>query len=152
MDDKQLQPLFPKQNLIYSQNGRGNNWALGFKRDYVEDHASDGFNLFEQTMEALRKEAERADFFLGSVIFHSLAGGTGSGLGSRIIEEFKDYFPNSYLMSACVWPSMSGDTPLQHYNSCFTLAHIQQNVDACLSFHNDQILKQLNLIKMMSNT
>ena len=75
-------------------------------------------------MEALRKEVERSDFFLGMVLVHSLAGGTGSGLGSRLVEEYRDTFGKSYLMSASIWPNSSGETPLQHYNTCFSLAHL----------------------------
>lgn len=41
--------------------------------------------LFEKAMEMLRIKAEGADYFKGTLLFHSLAGGTGSGLGSRLI-------------------------------------------------------------------
>ena len=68
--------------------------------------------LYERAMEALRKEVERSDFFLGMVLVHSLAGGTGSGLGSRLVEEYRDTFGKSYLMSASIWPNSSGETPL----------------------------------------
>lgn len=68
--------------------------------------------LHEKVMETLRKEVEQADFFLGMVMVHSLAGGTGSGLGSRLIESYRDYFGKSYLMSASIWPNSSGETPL----------------------------------------
>lgn len=63
-------------------------------------------------MESLRKEIERSDFFLGMVMFHSLAGGTGSGLGSRLLETYRDEYGKSYLVSASVWPNSSGETPL----------------------------------------
>lgn len=43
-------------------------------------------------MESLRKEVEKADFYLGSVLFHSLAGGTGSGFGSRLLEQYRDEY------------------------------------------------------------
>ena len=99
-------------------------------------------------MEALRKEAEQSDFFLGTVMTHSLAGGTGSGLGSRLLEEYRDSFSKAYLMTVSVWPSMCGDTPLQHYNTCLSLAHIQNNADVCLNFMNDTILKALNRINL----
>ena len=85
-------------------------------------------------MEQLRKEVERADFFLGMVMVHSLAGGTGSGLGSRLIESYRDNFGKAYLMTASIWPNMSGETPLQHYNTCFSLSHLQKNADAVLLF------------------
>ena len=126
-DDKILSVLFPPQNMIFSENGRGNNWALGFSKTYKESHISakvDEITLHEGAMEALRKEAEQADYFLGTVMTHSLAGGTGSGLGSRLLHEYRDYFGKAYLMTVSVWPSMTGETPLQHYNTCFSMAHI----------------------------
>lgn len=46
--------------------------------------------LHERVMESLRKEVERADFFLGMVMIHSLGGGTGSGMGSRLLETYRD--------------------------------------------------------------
>ena len=82
-------------------------------------------------MELLRKKAERADYYQGTLLFHSLAGGTGSGLGSRLIEAYRDYFGySSQLVSVSVWPSMAGETPLQQYNTCLSLATLQQNADA----------------------
>ena len=69
--------------------------------------------LYERVMELLRKKAERADYYQGTLLFHSLAGGTGSGLGSRLIEAYRDYFGHSsQLVSVSVWPSMAGETPL----------------------------------------
>jgi tubulin delta len=63
-------------------------------------------------MECLRKESEQADYYLGTVLVHSLAGGTGSGLGSRLLEEYKDVFNKAYLMTVSIWPNPSGETPL----------------------------------------
>lgn len=36
MDDKKINFLFEQKNLLYSQNGRGNNWALGYSNSYKE--------------------------------------------------------------------------------------------------------------------
>ena len=57
-------------------------------------------------IESLRKEVEQCDYFLGTVMTQSLAGGTGSGLGCRLIEEYRDQFGRkSNLMSLSIWPS-----------------------------------------------
>jgi len=37
-------------------------------------------SLMYHTLERVRKEVERLDMFSGTVVFHSLAGGTGSGI------------------------------------------------------------------------
>jgi tubulin gamma len=109
-DDKVLNPLFPPGNLIFSENGRGNNWALGYSKTYKESPSEK--TLCERALESLRKEAESADYFLGTVMTHSLAGGTGSGLGSRLLEEYKDTFGKAYLMTVSIWPNPAGETPL----------------------------------------
>lgn len=127
-EDKRINFVFDSKNILYTQNGRGNNWALGYSDTYKEAMEALGSSgdkpLYEKTMESLRREVERSDFFLGIVLVHSLAGGTGSGLGSRLVEEYRDTFGKSYLMSASIWPNSSGETPLQHYNTSFSLAHL----------------------------
>jgi len=30
--------MFNQANIVFSQNGRGNNWALGYSRTYQEMH------------------------------------------------------------------------------------------------------------------
>ncbi|CDW86702.1 cryptic tubulin [Stylonychia lemnae] len=147
-EDKKINFIFEAKQMHCSQNGRGNNWALGYSNTYKEAiealQSTNDKPLYERAMEALRREVERSDFFLGMVLVHSLAGGTGSGLGSRLVEEYRDTFGKSYLMSASIWPNSSGETPLQHYNTCFSLSHLQKNSDAVLLFQNEQILKVLH--------
>ncbi len=120
IDDKNINFVFDKPSqMFYTQSGRGNNWALGYSATYKENEDAIGFNqadtqtpLFERAIEALRKEAEHADFFLGTFLVHSLAGGTGSGLGSRLVEAYRDTFGKAYLATASIWPHSSGETPL----------------------------------------
>lgn len=42
----------------------------------------------------------------------SLGGGTGSGLGSRLVQEFKDIFNDGMLVNTVVFPSKSGENTL----------------------------------------
>jgi len=68
------------------------------------------------------------------------------------MEEYRDQYKKSYLMSVSIWPSMYGETPLQHYNSCFSIAHMQEHSDICLNFQNDCILKNLNKVNLVNET
>ena len=129
---------------MFNQGGRGNNWALGYSKDYKEINKKSGFGkatqlertvtspskstkqaftytpdddddklLHEGAMEMLRKQSERADHFRGTLLFHSLAGGTGSGLGSRLIEDYRDNFSSkAHLVTVSIWPATCGETPL----------------------------------------
>lgn len=73
---------------------------------------------------------------------HSLGGGTGSGLGSRVLEAVRDEYPKAIIIDAAVAPFSAGDTPLQHYNTVLALAHAQEHADAILFYDNDDILRR----------
>ncbi|KAJ3409809.1 hypothetical protein HDV05_004251 [Chytridiales sp. JEL 0842] len=92
----------------------------------------------------------------GVAVIHSVAGGTGAGLGSRIVEELRNEDPKGWLMNCAVMPFSSGETTLQHYNSLFTLAWMQKHSDLLLLFSNDTLLhtatRQLNLHTTKSTT
>lgn len=48
-------------------------------------------------MDLLRKEAESCDLLQGFQMIHSLGGGTGSGLGSLILNKLREEFPDRML-------------------------------------------------------
>ncbi|KAH0627678.1 hypothetical protein JD844_003774 [Phrynosoma platyrhinos] len=131
--------VFRESNLIVGKAGRGNNWAYG----YHGVHSGNEQNLFSQTMEALRKEVERKDCYCGTVIFHSLSGGTGAGLSSRLCETIREEYPLGRILSVSVVPHQSGESSLQHYNSLLCLSWLQRYADGVLLFHNDEVLKRV---------
>jgi len=69
---------------------------------------------------------ETVGFLSGTILVHSLTGGTGSGLGARLIETLRDAYPLAYNTAVSVSPHLSGDSPLQHYNSLLSLAALQR--------------------------
>ena len=75
---------FSRANAFVEDSGRGNNWALGYYGPRVGNH------IVDRAMDALRRQLEASDAYRGGMIFHSLCGGTGAGLGSRIMEEMRD--------------------------------------------------------------
>jgi len=60
----------------------------------------------------MRKEIEKVDYFIGLNLMYSLGGGTGSGLGSRLIEEFKDILSDVNIIVTAIFPNRSGETTL----------------------------------------
>ncbi|XP_065253861.1 tubulin delta chain-like [Emys orbicularis] len=129
---------FRENNLIVGKRGRGNNWAYG----YHGLHSATEKNLLERTMESLRKEVERRDCYCGTVLFHSLSGGTGAGLGSRLCEAIRDKYSLGQILSVTVAPHQAGESPLQHYNSLLCLSWLQRHVDGVLRFQNDAMLRR----------
>ena len=52
----------------------------------------------------------------GFLLCHLIAGGTGSGLGSYVLETINEHFPKKILQTYSVFPS-AGDVVVQPYNS-----------------------------------
>ena len=76
-----LSELFDQQQLLYDVSGAGNNWASGF---------SQGQKFYEEVFDIIDREADGSDSLEGFVLTHSIAGGTGSGMGSYILEKLSD--------------------------------------------------------------
>lgn len=66
--------LYNPENVYLSKDGggAGNNWASGF---------SQGETLQEEVFDIIDREADGSDSLEGFVLCHSIAGGTGSGMG-----------------------------------------------------------------------
>jgi tubulin gamma len=67
--------------LAKDGGGAGNNWASGF---------SQGQKFHEEVFDIIDREADGSDSLEGFVLTHSIAGGTGSGMGSYILEKLSD--------------------------------------------------------------
>lgn len=132
---------YNKNSLITGVKGCGSNWAVGYygNKDSHED------SLLSRTLNAIRKETERCSSFSGVIIIHSLAGGTGSGLGSLLHQMLRDEYPMNYILSCVVAPYDSGESPLQDYNISLCLSTVHDTTDGILLFKNDEILLKSKL-------
>ncbi|TPX44893.1 hypothetical protein SeLEV6574_g04211 [Synchytrium endobioticum] len=122
---------FPLHFIDNGTCGRGNNWAHGYFGDAAR---------LAGIVDMYRHVAETSHRYDGCMLLHSVAGGTGSGLGSRLAEEIRDMFPKGFLLSAAVIPFQSGETTLQSYNTLLTLGWLQRNVDTVALFSNDAVM------------
>lgn len=120
---------FHPNNIAYLHGGAGNNWALGY------DMTSGEF--LEVSIDCIRKELEHCDFSPSLVTLHSLAGGTGSGLGTRITEECSDIFPETTRLNIAISPYHFGEVVVQHYNALLTLSKTSQSSHGVLVFENE---------------
>jgi len=70
------------------------------------------------------------------MLLHSIAGGTGSGLGSYILERMNDRFPKKLIQTYSVFPDThpgGGDVVVHPYNSLLALRRLTQNADSVVS-------------------
>ncbi|XP_049848464.1 uncharacterized protein LOC126315267 [Schistocerca gregaria] len=123
--------LYNPENVFMpgSGGGAGNNWAYGYA--HAEKHYDDIFDLLD-------READNSDSLEGFVLCHSIAGGTGSGLGSYILERLNDRYPKKLIQTYSVFPNSqeSSDVVVQPYNSILTLKRLILNVDCTVVLDN----------------
>ena len=123
--------LFNPENLFVAQDGggAGNNWASGFRQG--EEH-------HEVVLDMMDREADNSDSLEGFVLCHSIAGGTGSGMGSYLLERLNDHYPKKLVQTYSVFPSWAdqSDVVVQPYNSLLSMKRLILNADAVVVLDN----------------
>ena len=71
------------------------------------------------------------------MLLHSIAGGTGSGLGSYILERMNDRFPKKLIQTYSVFPDPHTDSVVVNpYNSLLAMRRLTQNADSVVVLDN----------------
>ncbi|GAA6032639.1 hypothetical protein JCM8097_004856 [Rhodosporidiobolus ruineniae] len=127
-----LGKLFKPSNFINGDSGAGNNWAKGY---YTE-----GAELVDQILDALRHEAENADLLQGFQLVHSIGGGTGSGLGTLLLGKIKEEYPDRMLATYSVLPSPKvSETVVEPYNAVLSFHQLVEQADLTFNFDNEAL-------------
>lgn len=143
------------RNYIVEQSGCGNNWALGYtnggtirgrhQETNALDSDQDRLSLVEQALQMIEKRIGMMDYLDSIIVTASLSGGTGSGVGSRLVQSIREKYGFSIpIIVIAVAAFLDGDTTLQYYNTLLSLSHFQRYSDAVLLFHNSEITRILN--------
>ena len=78
----------------------------------------------------------------GFMMMHSIAGGTGSGLGSFVLERLNDKFPKKLIQTYSVFPNaQEGDVVVQPYNSLLTLKRLTNHADSVVVLDNGALAR-----------
>ena len=127
-----LKELFSSKQLIHGVSGAGNNWAHGFA-EYGPMYRN---NIFEK----IRKETEHADSLQCFLLFHSLGGGTGSGLGSYILQELSDEYSKTFRFTSSVFPSKNDDVITSPYNCAMAFEKLINFADCVFPIDNSSLI------------
>ena len=138
--------ILEKANFIQKTKTNTTVSKSGMDKDFSGDEQVMRENalILEQTSILVQKEIEKIDYYTGSLVMYSLAGGTGSGLGSRILEALRDDYSTNLLYNTAVFPTMSGENPLQQYNCMLSISHMQNYSDGILYFQNEKMFRYLS--------
>lgn len=131
IQNSEYKNLYNHENIFLSSHGggAGNNWASGYSQAEA---------VQEELLDMIDREAEGSDSLEGFVLCHSIAGGTGSGMGSYMLEALNDRFGKKLIQTYSVFPNQNetSDVVVQPYNSLLTLKRLTLNADAVVVLDN----------------
>jgi len=124
--------LFNPENIFISKEGggAGNNWGKGY---------GNAEKVQEEIFDMIDREADGSDSLEGFVLIHSIAGGTGSGMGSYLLENINEKYAKKLIQTYSVFPMISADSSdvvVQPYNSMLTLKRLTLNADCVVVLDN----------------
>lgn len=124
--------LFNPDYMVFGTFPTGNNFAKGF--------ITDGAELVEKTLELTRKQAERCECVQGFQMSHSIGGGTGSGVGSLMLQYLRDDFPSEIISTFTTIPSARvSEIVTEPYNAILSLHEMIDTTNESIIFDNEAI-------------
>ncbi|KAL0122814.1 hypothetical protein PUN28_007475 [Cardiocondyla obscurior] len=124
--------IYRKSNVIcQSGEGSANNWAYGY--------TINSQRLSHTILNVTRQEIEKLDRSQGFLLLLSSAGGTGSGIGSHMVELLREEYVTKPIIAAIVLPFTFGEVCTQNYNTVLTLSKFSDKADFSMLFENDQM-------------
>ena len=126
--------LFDESSIVRKIPGAANNWARGYN---VE-----GERIIDQIMNVIDAAVEKTKSLQGFLLTHSIGGGSGSGLGSLILERLRQAYSKKKIFTFSVAPSpVISDSAVEPYNAILTLQRILDNADAAVLLDNEALFR-----------
>lgn len=119
--------LFDDKNVFVSSDGGGaaNQWVEGYLN---------GKRNLDTVSDMIDRELDNCDNLEGFQLAHSVAGGTGSGFGSLLLETLSDRYGKKLIQTYSIFGA--SEVVVQPYNTILTLKRLIQNSDANIVFDN----------------
>ena len=122
-----------------------------YRKDFMFSSKEDSSGLFTRafyaeegissdSMDAVRKLCETSDYVQGFLTTSGLAGGCGSGLGSKVLQLLRDNFTKKLVLAGCVMPSPNqSNSVVEPYNAVYGISEYLPLVDGFIFYDNEAI-------------
>ncbi len=128
----QFKDLYHPEYIISGKEDAANNYARGF---YTV-----GKGVIDSVTERINKLAESCDGLQGFLVFMSVGGGTGSGLGTSILHNLSLEFSKKSKIGFTVYPSPKVSTSVvEPYNTVLATHGLLEHLDVGLLLDNEAI-------------
>lgn len=99
-----------------------------------------GKEIVEACLDRIRKLADNCSGLQGFLVFHAVGGGTGSGLGSLLLERLSVDYGKKSKLSMTVYPSPQvSNAVVEPYNSVLSTHSLLENTEVAVMLDNEAI-------------
>lgn len=124
--------LYHPEQLMSGREDAANNYARG--------HYTVGKEIVDTALDRIRKLADNCSALQGFLIFNSVGGGTGSGLGSLLLERLSVDYGKKSKLGFTVYPSPQVSTAVvEPYNSVLSTHALLEHTDVAVLLDNEAI-------------
>jgi len=124
--------LYHPESIISGKEDAANNYARG--------HYTIGKEIVDTVLDRIRKLADNCTGLQGFLVFHATGGGTGSGLGSLLLERLSVDYGRKSKLSFAVSPSPQVSTAVvEPYNSVLSTHSLLEHTDCTFCLDNEAL-------------
>ncbi|KAI3747194.1 hypothetical protein L6452_09645 [Arctium lappa] len=124
--------LFHPEQLLSGKEDAANNFARG--------HYTVGKEMVDQCLDRVRKLADNCTGLQGFMVFNAVGGGTGSGLGSLLLERLSVEYGKTPKLGFSIFPSPQVSTAVvEPYNSVLSTHSLLEHTDVVVLLDNEAI-------------
>eukprot|EP00567_Pseudictyota_dubia_P002382 CAMPEP_0197465128 /NCGR_PEP_ID=MMETSP1175-20131217/64379_1 /TAXON_ID=1003142 /ORGANISM="Triceratium dubium, Strain CCMP147" /LENGTH=640 /DNA_ID=CAMNT_0043001133 /DNA_START=116 /DNA_END=2041 /DNA_ORIENTATION=+ len=124
--------LYHPEQIISGKEDAANNYARG--------HYTIGKEIVDLVLDRIRKLADNCTGLQGFLVFHATGGGTGSGLGSLLLERLSVDYGRKSKLSFAVSPSPQVSTAVvEPYNSVLSTHALLEHTDCTFCLDNEAL-------------
>mmetsp|Transcript_4149 Transcript_4149/g.5644 ORF Transcript_4149/g.5644 Transcript_4149/m.5644 type:complete len:454 (+) Transcript_4149:107-1468(+) len=124
--------LYHPEQIISGKEDASNNYARG--------HYTTGKEIVDQVLDRVRKLADNCTGLQGFLVFHATGGGTGSGLGSLLLERLSVDYGRKSKLSFAVSPSPQVSTAVvEPYNYVLSTHALLEHTDCTFCLDNEAL-------------
>lgn len=96
-------------------------------------------------LDRIRKLADNCSGLQGSLAFHAVGGGAGSGLGALLLERLSVDYGKKSKLGFTIYPSPQVSTAVvEPYNSVQSTHSLLEHTDVCVMLDNEAYLRHLS--------
>ena len=124
--------LFHPEQLISGKEDAANNFARG--------HYTIGKEIVDLALDRVRKLADNCTGLQGFLVFNAVGGGTGSGLGSLLLERLSVDYGKKSKLGFTIYPSPQVSTAVvEPYNSVLSTHALLEHTDVAVMLDNEAV-------------